>query len=190
MKKKMKRAICSTLLLVFVLVFMSGCANWPDGNWQGEMDMTSIMDDALKSSGLNIDVDPLVVKVNLKMENGKYTTTIAPESIDEFKAWTKDFMGKMFDSLAASSGTTPAKLAKMMGYSSPEAFINAEVEDMGFDKLTKEHVGTYKRNGRELIFDGEEDFPYIFDGDTITGTFDGEQFGLNSNFSVTFTRVD
>ena len=92
--------------------------------------------------------------------------------------------------MAASSGTTTAKLAKQLGYASADAFINEEVESMGIDQMVKESTGKYKRSGREIIFDGKEDFPYVFDGETIVGTFEGSQFGLSSDISVTFYRVD
>ena len=188
MKKRSR--ICVALLLVFMVIFMSGCGKSPEGKWQGEMDMTGIMDDVTKATGMKIDVEPLVVKVNLKLEKGTYTTSIAPESIETFKSWTKDYMKKLFDSMAASSGTTTAKLAKQLGYASADAFINEEVESMGIDQMVKESTGKYKRSGREIIFDGKEDFPYVFDGETIVGTFEGSQFGLSSDISVTFYRVD
>ena len=107
-----------------------------------------------------------------------------------FKEWTKDYMGKLFDGMAASNGTTTAKLAKAMGYSSADEFINSEVESMGIEDMIKETTGSYKISGKEIIFDGKEDYPYIFDGETIVGTFEGSEFGLSSDLTVTFYPVD
>ena len=120
------------------MLFVSGCGKSPEGKWQGEADLTGIMDDVTKSTGMKIDVAPLVVKIDLKLENGKYTSNMSPESMATFKEWTKDYMGKLFDGMAASNGTTTAKLAKAMGYSSADEFINSEVESMGIEDMIKE----------------------------------------------------
>ncbi|MEE5991031.1 MAG: hypothetical protein V3G41_10175 [Lachnospiraceae bacterium] len=187
---KKRNRICVALLLVFVMLFVSGCGKSPEGKWQGEADLTGIMDDVTKSAGMKIDVAPLVVKIDLKLENGKYTSNMSPESMATFKEWTKDYMGKLFDGMAASNGTTTAKLAKAMGYSSADEFINSEVESMGIEDMIKETTGSYKISGKEIIFDGKEDYPYIFDGETIVGTFEGSEFGLSSDLTVTFYPVD
>ena len=160
MKKKL--SVLLSLILVFAMTFtLFGCGEDNDsdddesgsksgivGTWEGDIDMTSFLNNMLSGSGITLNDFKFTMIFEFKID-GTYKCSADPESL-------KNAAVGMFEDMASAAGMTLDQLLAASGVSSIDELIESSFStDDITEGITSE--GKYKLEGDKLYYSEDAD---------------------------------
>ena len=188
----MKRIVSLALVLVMVAMLFAGCGKTDQeklvGVWQGEMDLTEALREALSETVEDMEIEKVAVTLLFTFtEEGSYTMKLDEESV-------KTAMDGLMETLETALKTSLESESEAMGMTADQAlaalgmtmdeFVDAMIGMFEEMDLAGELTKNFKTQGKHLAEEGKlymsnsvdtdpdksEYFSYTLEGDVLTLT--------------------